>query len=312
MIGKSGLTSNSTYSGVALKTSVQSNNRKGTEKNRVPFVISFSDDDSGSDSEEHMENTIESDDMTRGVMENRKLPISVGNRNPQIVQKFAKTNTKVPKKLSVSRTFLSSMNRVNGTSSKNNNGNTFHIKKSNAPSKNKVGPNVHINSSKLQDLRQLIAIRENELKKASSSIKNMNPKGTVVRSRDSTEVMEPKEPEKKRLKVTEPPTNTLMSVDQQNRPLTESTFVADISAPESDGPKGRYDGSYSDKDTAHPSVTQQTKKVRNHNMPLTNLPSGLKENFELFYTNFCSSSLEKLYIILHDICWLFRYWYNQE
>ncbi|CAI9302802.1 unnamed protein product [Lactuca saligna] len=218
MIGKSGLTRNSTYS----------------------------DDDSGSDSEEHMENTIESDDMTRGVMENRKLPISVGNRNPQIVQKFAKTNTKVPKKLS----------------------------KSNAPSKNKVGPNVHINSSKLQDLRQLIAIRENELKKASSSIKNMNSKGTVVRSRDSTEIMEPKEPEKKRLKVTEPPTNTQMSVDQQDRPPTESTFVLDISAPESDGPKGRYDGSYSEKDTTHPSVTQQTKKVRNHNMPLTNLPSG--------------------------------------
>lgn len=276
LIGKSSLTRNPTYSGVASRTSVQSNNRKSTEKNRVPFVISFSDDDSASDSEEHMkENTIGSDDITRGVMEKRKFPISVGNGNPQMLQK----TTKIPKKLSVSRTFLSSMNRVNGTSSKNNNGNTFHIKKSNPPTKNKTGPNIHINSSKLQDLRQLIAIRENELKsKASSAIKNitahMNSKSTAVRSRDSTELVEPKEPEKKRLKVNEPPTDTVMSIDQQDRPVIESTLVADVSAPESDGLKGRCDGSYSDKETARSSAMQQTKKVKNHNIPLTNLPSG--------------------------------------
>ncbi|KAI3757991.1 hypothetical protein L6452_05537 [Arctium lappa] len=294
-MGKSALTHNPTSSAVA-RTSVHLNNRKGLEKNRVPFVISFSDDDSGSDSEEDRKgNTMESNDTTRGVIETRRLSTSLGNS--RMTQQTAKTNTRIPKNFSTSRTFVSSMNRVNGTSFKSGGG-TFvgpksQLKKSNAPSKNKVGQNVHINSSKLQDLRQLIAIRENELKSragkhdkeaASSSLKNsanVTLKSTAVRSRDSAEriLVEPKEPEKKRLKVSEPPTNTLISVGKHDRPPTESTIAAGISALESDGLilKGRYDGSYCDKEvltgTGQSSAMQQINKVKNH-IPSTNLPSG--------------------------------------
>ncbi|XP_021981650.1 uncharacterized protein LOC110877762 isoform X3 [Helianthus annuus] len=204
---------------VASRT-VHPNKRKGTEKNRVPFVISFSDDDSGSDSEECKKgSTMESDEMTCGTVENRKFPTSMVTSRSQMVQQTSKINTKSPKKLSTSRTFVSSVNRVNGTKFKNG-GSTFvgaksHLKKSNPPSIIKFGQNIHINSNKLQDLRQLIAIRENELKSkvgkpdkevASSSKKNvqdMNLKNIAVKSRNILErvVVEPKEPEKKRLAV---------------------------------------------------------------------------------------------------------------
>ncbi|KAJ9545558.1 hypothetical protein OSB04_025265, partial [Centaurea solstitialis] len=292
LIGKSAPTHNPTSSAVA-RTSVHLNNRKGTEKYRVPFVISFSDDDSGSDSEEDRKgNTIESNETTK-VMENRRLSTSLGTS--RVMQQAAKTITKIPKNFSTSRTFVSSMNRVNGTSLKSG-GSTFvgpksQLKKSNVPSKNKVGQNVHVNSSKLQDLRQLIAIRENELKSrvgkhdrepASSSLKNSANvilKSTAVRSRDSAErvLFEPKEPEKKRLKVSEPPTNTLISVRQHDRPPVEPPLAARSSALESDGLKGKYDGSYCDKDiltrTGQSRAMQQVNKVKNH-IPSKSLPSG--------------------------------------
>ncbi|KAJ0752901.1 putative tetratricopeptide-like helical domain superfamily, zinc-finger domain-containing protein [Helianthus annuus] len=257
---------------VASRT-VHPNKRKGTEKNRVPFVISFSDDDSGSDSEECKKgSTMESDEMTCGTVENRKFPTSMVTSRSQMVQQTSKINTKSPKKLSTSRTFVSSANRVNGTKFKNG-GSTFvgvksHLKKSNPPSIIKFGQNIHINSNKLQDLRQLIAIRENELKSkvgkpdkevASSSKKNvpdMNLKNIAVKSRNILErvvvepkepekkrvavksrnilervVVEPKEPEKKRLKVSEPPRNVVVSVGQHDRPPSDSTVAAGVAIP---------------------------------------------------------------------------------
>ncbi|KAK9070515.1 hypothetical protein SSX86_010917 [Deinandra increscens subsp. villosa] len=235
------------YPAVASRTTVHSNKRKGTEKNRVPFVISFSDDDSGSDSEEYKNgSTMESDETACGDVENKNFSTSLVNSQSYMVKQSAKTNTKSPKKLSMSRTFVSSMNRVNGTKFKNG-GNTFvgvkaHLKKSNSPIINKFGQNVHINSNKLQDLRQLIAIRENELKSkagklekevASSSKKNssdVNWKSTAVKRRNSTEcvVVEPKEQEKKRLKVSEPLRNSIVSVGQNDRPSSESTVAAKV------------------------------------------------------------------------------------
>ncbi|XP_076910629.1 uncharacterized protein LOC143568335 isoform X2 [Bidens hawaiensis] len=232
---------------VASRAITHSNKRKGKEKNRVPFVISFSDDDdSGSDSEEYKKETaMESAEMTHGTMDNRKLSTSMVSSRSQMVQQTAKTNTKSPKKLSASRTFVSSVNRVNGAKFKNG-GSAFvgvktHLKKSTPPSVIKFGqkaPNIHVNSNKLQDLRQLIAIRENELKSkagkeiASSSKKNasdLNLKNSAVKSRNLTEhiVVEPKEQEKKRLKVSEPPRNVVVSVGQHDRP-SGSTIAAGV------------------------------------------------------------------------------------
>ncbi|KAK1431988.1 hypothetical protein QVD17_08833 [Tagetes erecta] len=102
-----------------------------------------------------------------------------------MVQQTVKTNTKTPKKLSTSHTLVSSVNKVSGTKFKNGGSTFVGVKscpeKSNPPSIIKFGQNVHIKSNKLQDLRQMIAVRENELKSkagkldkevASSSKKN--------------------------------------------------------------------------------------------------------------------------------------------
>lgn len=326
------MTHNPTHTAGTSRTSVHLNNRKGTEKNRVPFVISFSDD-SGSDSEEYRKgNTIESDETERGVVENRRFSNSLGNS--QMVQQTAKTNIKIPKKLSTSRTFVPPMNRVNETKSKTG-GSTFggvktHFKKSIPPSKNKVGQSIHINSNRLQDLRQLIAIRENELKSkagkldkevASSSLKSntkMIMNINAVRGRDSTKrvLIESKEPESKRLKVSEPHRNAIVSVGQHDRPPSESplasriiasvgqhdkhpsesTLAAGISALEIYGTKGRYDVNYCDKEilggTEQPSSVQKIKEVGNHDIPAMNLPSGLENIYMNNYMqSFCSYSL---------------------
>lgn len=291
LVGGSVLNRNPPHTAATSRTSMHSKNRKGTEKNRVPFVISFSDDDdSGSDSEEFRNGNIESDEVARGVTDNRKLSTSLANS--QMVQQTAKTSIKMPKKLSMGRT-VSSMNRYNGTSAKNGGSTSVgvktHHKKSNPPNKIKFAPNVHINSNKLQDLRQLIAIRENELKSksgqlnkevASSALKNstnMNFKISAVRSRDSAEgvVVEPKEPEKKRLKVVEPSTSALISVGKHDRLPSESTFGAK-SAIEIDSLK--YDGRHREilGGTGQHSAMQQIKEVKNPNIPSTHLPSGWK------------------------------------
>ncbi|KAI3735463.1 hypothetical protein L6452_14961 [Arctium lappa] len=217
-------------SSVMARTFVHLNNRKGSEKNRVPFVISFLDNDDDSDYEEDRKgNTTESNEITRGVIETRRLSTFLGNS--QMMQQTAKTNTRIPKNFSTSRTFVSSINKVNGTSFKS-------------------------------DLRKLIAFRDNELKSGvgkhdkkatSSSLKNsanVTLKSTSVRSRYFAEriLVKPKEQEKKRLKVSEPPTNTLISVGKHDGPPTESKIVVGIFALESDGLKGRYDGNYCDKE----------------------------------------------------------------
>ncbi|XP_071732416.1 uncharacterized protein [Rutidosis leptorrhynchoides] len=238
-------------------------NRKGTEKKRVPFVISFSDDDSDSDSEENIRgNAVETDKAGKEVMENRKLS--------------QKANIKMHKNVSTSRT-IPSTNRVNGFFSKNGD-------KSNHPSKTKVAPNVHINGSKLQDLRQLIAIRENELKSKSNkevvttalkSSTNMNSNINAVRNRDSAG-LEPMEPEKKRLKVSEPPTNSLITIGQHEKPPSESTSGPKISENETDSLKGKNDGRDTDVIgvTGQSSAMQQIKEAKNSNIPSMHPPSG--------------------------------------
>ncbi|PWA94639.1 tetratricopeptide-like helical domain, zinc-finger domain protein [Artemisia annua] len=293
--GTSALTQNPTPTTATSRSSVHLNNRRSSEKKRVPFLISFSDEDSDSDSEYIEEgNEIDCDEMTKRSVQNRKFPTIFGNF--QKGKQPAKTNSKIPKKVSTSRTFVSAANRANGTSSKNG-GNTSigpksHINKSNAPSKVQFGQNVHVNSNKLQDLRQLIAIRESELKSkagkldkdvASSSLKNvtnMNVKSSGVRIRDSTEriLIEAKEPDNKRLKVSEPLTSNRISVGQHETPPSESTLAAKNIGTRSDGLKSRYGGGYCDKEilgeTGQSSAMQEIKEVKNHDIPLTIPPSG--------------------------------------
>ncbi|XP_071713633.1 uncharacterized protein [Rutidosis leptorrhynchoides] len=285
-MGSSALIHNPTHTAITSRTSMHSKKRTGTEKKRVPFVISFSDDDSDSDSKEDMtENTVESDEVAKGVMKNKMLSTSLANS--QMVQRTANTNIKMPKNLSISRT-VSSMNRANGTFSKNGGstsaGVKTHLKKSNPPSKAISAPN------KVQDLRQLIAIRENESKSksgkldkevASSAPKSstaMNRKINAVRIRESTQGVlgEPKEPEKKRLKVAESSTRALMSVGKHDKTVSESTSGAKIPAIGIDSLKGKYDRRQKGiiGERGQSSKMQPINEVKNLSIPPLHPPSG--------------------------------------
>ncbi|GFZ14886.1 hypothetical protein Acr_24g0010760 [Actinidia rufa] len=222
-------------------TSAQLNYQKGTEKNRapfVPFVISFSDDDSGSDSEEiKRSQALETKGNALGVDANRRPPASLLPKS-QTLQRTTKVEARLmPKKLSLGRTFVSSITKINGANSKNGGRplteQRSRVRNFNAPNNRLVGQEhgvnqkTHLSSSKLQDLRQQIAIRENELKLKSAqqnkeivsgSSRDYNTTDSdndTARKRRATSAdfvpREKRDPEKKRLKLSDPHKSQLIS-----------------------------------------------------------------------------------------------------
>ncbi|XP_057979454.1 uncharacterized protein LOC131165553 isoform X2 [Malania oleifera] len=238
------------------KASVQPNHCKGFEKNRVPLksgtpawfvpsrvnsnlVISFSDDDSGSDSEEcGQEKASETKGNARGVTSNRRPPIPTQGKMQMLCQATRNETKFMPKKASLNRTVISSMTKTPGTNSRNAGlasiEQGFRVRNLNTFNKNSAGrehgsnQNVVLNSSKLQDLRHQIAMRESELKLKSAQqnkeivsslckdydIISSNNDATRKTRLTSTEIelSEPKEPEKKRMKLNEPYSSSLLDV----------------------------------------------------------------------------------------------------
>ena len=210
-------------------TSAQLNYQKGTEKNRapfVPFVISFSDDDSGSDSEEiRQSKALETKGNALGVDANRRPPASSLPKS-QTLQRTTKVEARLmPKKLSLSRTSVSSIAKINGANSENG-GRSLTEQRSrvtnlNIPNNRLVGQE-HGGTQKTQ-----IAIRENELKlksaqqnkeivSGSSRDYNMTDSDNDTdRKRRATSAdfvpREKRDPEKKRLKLGEPQKSQLIS-----------------------------------------------------------------------------------------------------
>ncbi|XP_021647068.2 uncharacterized protein LOC110640171 isoform X2 [Hevea brasiliensis] len=227
-------------------TSIQPNKDKSFEKSRVPFksvnpgwhgpqgantnlVISFSDDDTGSESEDHMaEKALEIKQNTAGVDGTRRLP-SLSSEKSSKLQKTARNVNKVmPKKLSLSRTFISSTAKINGGAHSRSAGpssidqgslvrnfNTMN-RKFTSP-EHSFDQGLGLNNTKLRDLRQQIALRERELKlkaihqnKESASVSGrdytvVNLGADTVRKSNAILVdvrqREPKESDRKRLKV---------------------------------------------------------------------------------------------------------------
>ncbi|XP_057487483.1 uncharacterized protein LOC130773556 isoform X1 [Actinidia eriantha] len=222
-------------------TSAQLNYQRGTEKNRtpfVPFVISFSDDDSGSDSEEiQRSQALETKGNVLGVDANRRPPASLLPKS-QTLQRTTKVEARLmPKKLSLSRTFVSSITKINGANAENGGRplteQRSRVRNFNTPNNRLVGQEhgvnqkTHLSSSKLQDLRQQIAIRENELKFKSTqqnkeivsgSSRDYNTTDSdndTARKRRATSAdfvpRERRDPEKKRLKLSDPHKSQLIS-----------------------------------------------------------------------------------------------------
>lgn len=296
LTGKSALTGNATSSvGVNSRTYVHPTHRKGPEKNRVPFVISFSDDDSGSEPEEYQQGkSVEFRGNTREVDGSRRPPTSL--EKSQMSRGSAGNDTsKMPRKMSLSRTFVSSMTRINGSSSRNGGnlsvGLRSRLKNASTLNKTKAGQNVLLNSSKLQDLRQLIAIRENELKLKAAKHKNeiasasckdqtvLNLKNDAMRNRDSVDFLHfESEGQKKRLKVGEPHSSTLNSDDRLDRPAIMSMLASEKSALQKFGQQGGDDHRSCNKEilsgTTRPSATQRKKQAKKHDISSANLPNG--------------------------------------
>ena len=220
---------------VPIRTSVKPNSRKSFEKSRgqfVPFVISFSDDESGSESEEGKQRkSSETRGNSLGGDPDRR-PLASSLDKSQILRRTIRNEAKViPRKVTLGRTFVSSMTNINGGPLLP--GKRFQVRNINTINKNFSGrehggkQNVHVNTSKLQDLRQQIAIRETELKLKSAQ----QSKETVSGSCSDQNIMNfnnvqarkyrgtsadfvqsnPKEPDKKRLKVSESHSSELSS-----------------------------------------------------------------------------------------------------
>lgn len=196
---------------------------KSSKKNRehfVPFLISFSDE-SGSDCENSGRKKISASKNRTFAEEKFIKPPAPAPRRPQKLQKITRNEAKLmPSKGAVSHNVSSLLTKPNGGTygnaarlhcfTKFNNSNKVatldHGKRANA----------HLNSSKLHDLRQMIAIRENQLnlerlqntKKLTSAscrdVNLVNKRNLVVRaSRETTNdnLRELQEPDKKRKKI---------------------------------------------------------------------------------------------------------------
>ncbi|GAV76080.1 zf-C3H1 domain-containing protein [Cephalotus follicularis] len=230
---------------VQSQTSIQTDNQKSAEKNQAPFksvnhqwvahpgannnlVISFSDDDSGSELEnDKQKKAINSKSNTIGVDGNRRPRTSFLAKSNNLRQTATNVNKVMPKKSSLNPTFISSMTKVNGGVNSRGLGpspmeqgfrarNIYSLNKNLASQERGCDPGVGFKNTKLQDLRQQIALRESELKlKAAQQNKESFPSRGDINAMNlgndaaikckltSADVgqLEPKEPDKKRLKA---------------------------------------------------------------------------------------------------------------
>lgn len=188
------------------------------------LVISFSDDESGSGSEECIkEKALGTKGNTTRLGGVQKPPISsCGKFNKQTT---INVNKVVPKKMSLNRTFVASTAKTQGTNfrgaglSSIEQGN--RVGKFNALNKNLKSQDhgydkgAGLNNNKLQDLRQQIALRESELRLKSAQrckeVASYRDDNAMSIHSDATRKygtiytqnvqIEPREPEKKRAKV---------------------------------------------------------------------------------------------------------------
>lgn len=264
--------------------SKQHGNQQGIEKNPVPYgsntlvrhvpdvdnnnlVISFSDDDSGSGEEDlgRRKSLASNQNKTTGTVKSQKLlPKSTAKSS----KSWKRTNNApkvIPNKLFLNQTSKVSATKMRGANSRVFGPSSFDQRLQARNSYVLANRNLAtrgrgqeqgdlLNTSRLQDLRQQIAIRENELKMKSAQLskewnscqrkdQNHMPQSNVAFRKSSSILAEPanvklKEPEKKRLKVDESCSIQKSSRDRQEANLVENTFsskgraLADGSAPD--------------------------------------------------------------------------------
>jgi hypothetical protein len=223
----------------------------------------------------------------------------------------------IPKKSSMSRTFNSSMTKINGVA--NSKGadsssvgqgsqvkNINSIKRNLASQEHGIEQGVDLNSTKVQDLRQQIALRERELKlkaaaqnKESGSVsdKCMNISSSVTRKSNaaSSEVgqLAPKEPDRKRIKPDGSYSKHLNSDGQQKMLVEKSNLPSKDQALENSSLQDRNMGNCSKKERptkrTESSVVKWERQDRRVDMSSAKLPGGLKDQGSfVIFLKYCS------------------------
>ncbi|GAB2276642.1 hypothetical protein Dimus_011360 [Dionaea muscipula] len=207
---------------------------KSNNSGRTPYgsnndlVISFSDDDeSGSDTEQHRRvNALKTNSNPLLVSRRKKPPVLPPLKLGTVQRTVMNEREALTKMDCKSRTFISSVADISRAGSRSARSflaeqrsyskNSNSVKKYSASKEHECSKSTVMNTSELQDLRQQIAIRENELK-----LKRVQTKGSMPdllrdhnpTNKDSTASRKihampvdipfgPEEPETKRLKVT--------------------------------------------------------------------------------------------------------------
>lgn len=218
----------------------------------MPFVISLSDGDSDSGSEEcRPGKSFECKGNRIAVDRNRRQPPLA---NTQMLRgSTRRNNTKaMSRKVSLSRPFVSSFTKINGASSRNGGPlwvkRSFHAKNFNslniikAVGEHGNNQNSNLNNNEVRDLRQLIAIRENELKFKGAqqnkettsdsckdhSLVNLNNDTARMCRESSAEFLQFKsqEPDMKRQKVRETHSSPTNTDSQHGMRAVEPTLAA--------------------------------------------------------------------------------------
>ncbi|RAL54853.1 hypothetical protein DM860_013549 [Cuscuta australis] len=174
--------SSNTLDRLSSRPSQESNAQKNSDKNRgsfVPFLISFSDDESGSDPEGTPQKNVMTKESRSLSVNTSKKPPQASVRKPQKTGKPMRNESKVARTMPLTHKILSSSHNINATTHRRG-GSSLNVRSYNNFKKT-AGPsfvhktNTTLDNSKLQDLRQLIAIRENELKlKSTQQPKNFS------------------------------------------------------------------------------------------------------------------------------------------
>ncbi|KAJ6429109.1 hypothetical protein OIU84_020696 [Salix udensis] len=299
--GKAILSTNpSRYVDSNLQTS-QPNNNKSFEKNRVPrisanpgkcassgannnLVISFSDDESGSESEDRDDKPLKTKPNPTVVNGNGRVPSILPAKSSMSLQTSRNVNS-IPKKSSVIRTFNSSMTKINGVANNSKGAdsssagqgsqvkNINSIKRNLASQEHGIEQVVDLNSTKVQDLRQQIALRERELKlkvaaqnKESGSVsdKRMNiSSGVTWKSNAASSEsgqLAPKEPDRKRIKVDGSYSKHLNSDGQQKMLAEKSNLPSKGQALENSSLQDRNMGDCSQKE--RPTIRTESSVVK--------------------------------------------------
>ncbi|CAH9113354.1 unnamed protein product [Cuscuta europaea] len=296
--------SSNTLAKLSSQASQESKFHKSSDKNRgsfVPFLISFSDDESGSDPEgTAQKNTLIRENRCLSVNTSSKLPqAEAAARRPLKLGKVIKNEARVMKKLPLTHQFVSSSHK-NSTVMARRGGLTLNVRNNNN-FKQTNGPsllrktNTTLNNSKLQDLRQLIAIRENELKLkgtqqvksfSSTECKDLSVMGTCISMRGfsgatGAENMshESKEPTKKRQKIDENHSSQMV----QNSQVTDTLLPSEKSVSENCGQPGLGGQSSHGEmfERPHAGLAIHHEHENQGSMYLTKLPTGRKAGTDL-------------------------------